>query len=243
MSDPVLTPPETPTPDLTPTPTTPLPNDPASRTPTGEIKDVAGKLLTPKADEPKKPDEKPPEAKKDEKPAAGAPEKYEDFKVPEGFALTPEVAAKAGELFKGTNLTQDQAQGFIDFHVAEMKRINDSAQTSYDATRKEWRDEVLKDASMAANGELRPEVKATMSKAINSLGPEQAKSFREALDLTGIGDNPAFVKGFAQLAQKFAEGTSVTAKGPSVHGQSRTGSEAKPTAAQALFPALPSSAS
>lgn len=53
------------------------------------------------------------EEKKDEAPE-GAPEKYEDFNAPEGLELDSEVS----EVFKGAakelNLSQAQAQGFID---------------------------------------------------------------------------------------------------------------------------------
>lgn len=247
MNDQVQPQSETPAPNQTPAPETkPLANDPAARTTTGELKDAA-QLAAETKPEDKKPDAKPAEGKKDGDPkkddaAKGPPEKYEDFKVPEGFNLAPEAVSKAGEVFKGLGLTQDQAQSLIDFHTNELKRVTDSATQTYEATRKEWRDEVLKDTSLAANGELRPDVKATMSKAIDTLGPELSGKFREALNLTGIGDNPAFVKGFAQLAQKFAEGTSVTGSGPSAHGQSKSGQGTKPTAAQALFPGLPSSA-
>src|SRR5215469_13319641 len=55
------------------------------------------------------------------KPAEGAPEKYSDFKVPEGYQLDPEVNTKASDLFKSMGLSQDSAQKLVDFYTAETK--------------------------------------------------------------------------------------------------------------------------
>lgn len=44
----------------------------------------------------------------------GAPEKYEDFKMPEGTELDSEVGTAFQGVAKELNLSQDQAQGFLD---------------------------------------------------------------------------------------------------------------------------------
>lgn len=44
----------------------------------------------------------------------GAPEKYEDFKMPEGTELDSEVGSAFQGVAKELNLSQDQAQGFLD---------------------------------------------------------------------------------------------------------------------------------
>ena len=44
----------------------------------------------------------------------GAPEKYEDFKMPEGTELDAEVGTAFQGVAKELNLSQDQAQGFLD---------------------------------------------------------------------------------------------------------------------------------
>ncbi len=44
----------------------------------------------------------------------GAPEKYEDFKMPEGTELDAEVGSAFQGVAKELNLSQDQAQGFLD---------------------------------------------------------------------------------------------------------------------------------
>lgn len=70
------------------------------------------------ADADKKPEDadKKPEDKKDDKPV-GAPEKYEDFKVPEGVTVDDASLAEFKDTAKGLNLTQEQAQALVDFQA------------------------------------------------------------------------------------------------------------------------------
>nr|DAL42274.1 MAG TPA_asm: putative protease [Caudoviricetes sp.] len=66
-----------------------------------------------------KPDEKQngkdaPKEDETEKPVEGAPEKYEEFKAPEGTMLDAAVMQKFGEVAKELNLPQDKAQDVVD---------------------------------------------------------------------------------------------------------------------------------
>lgn len=167
--------------------------------------------------------------------ATGAPEKYETFKVPEGFTLDETVSAEASTLFKGMDLTQDEAQQLVDFYVKQTNEVADAPYKLYNDMREEWRGKVKADAEI---GHKLPTVKATVSKAIDSLGdPTLAKDFREAMDLTGAGDNPAFIKAFYKLALRLTEGAHVSGTGPSTLGQKAPGAAPK-SAASAMYPNL-----
>lgn len=167
--------------------------------------------------------------------AAGPPEKYE-FKVPDGFTLDETVSKEAGELFKGMGLTQEHAQSLIDFYATKAVEASNAPYKTYSDMRAGWVDAVKADPEIG--GKL-PEVKLTVARAIDGLGdPKLAADFREAMDLTGAGDNPAFIKAFYKLAQKVAPGTHVAAGGPSTFGQARPGG-APGSAAKAMFPNLP----
>src|SRR5215471_16234978 len=48
--------------------------------------------------------------------STGAPETYEAFTVPDGFELNDDVQKQAGDLFKGMNLSQGDAQKLVDFY-------------------------------------------------------------------------------------------------------------------------------
>lgn len=224
--------------------TPPGANQPEARTETGEIKDqqAAPKEASKGATElePKPEEKKPTEKSKTEesKAPAGAPEKYEAFTVPEGYELNEKVGTEISALFKELNLPQVAAQKLVDFYAAKAVEAMDAPYKLYEETRNGWRDTIVKDPAIG-NGtdNLKPEVQALIGKAIDSL--PNAKEFREAMDLTGAGDNPAFVKAFYELAKRLpSEGTHVAGKGPSTHGQAEPGKLPR-SAASALYPNLP----
>lgn len=170
----------------------------------------------------------------------GAPEKYEDFKLPDGMTLKPEVLTEAQGLFKGMNLSQADAQSLLDFHA---KQLADASAAPFKAVtdlKSAWETEVR--SAFGKDIEPGGKVAVSISRAIDLLGPELAGGFREAMDLTLAGSNPAFVKGFAKFAELLSEGTTVKGNNPSPLGQK--GPDAKPVSvAQAMYPHLKSAAS
>lgn len=227
MADEPNTTPETPAPPV-------LANDPTARTPTGEIKDQQSPPSTTSSET--KPAETKPST--EAKPAAGAPEKYEPFKAPEGFEIDAPTAEKAGAIFRELGLSQEQAQKLVDFYAQTSKDANEAPYKQYEEMRNGWRSEVLKDPALGDGTNLRAEVKATIGRAIDSLPADVARDFRAAMDLTGAGDNPAFIRAFYNLAQRLGEGTSVKAGAPA---PVRPPGAAPKSAASALYPNLPSS--
>ncbi len=179
------------------------------------------------------------EAKKDD---GKAPETYSEFKVPEGYQMDEKTLGEATKVFKDMNLSQENAQKLVDFYAAKSLEQAEQPYKQYEDMRNTWRDSIVKDKDLG-NGvdNLRDDVKANIGRTIDSLGPELSRSFREAMDLTGVGDHPAFVKAMNTLAQRLTEGQHVSGKGPSQHGQVAPGSRPR-SAAQAVFPNLPSSA-
>jgi len=168
----------------------------------------------------------------------GAPDKYEEFNVPDGYTLDPEVATAAGELFKGMNLTQGNAQKLVDFYVTKTQEAFNAPFRAYQDMVEGWVKEVK--AHPEIGGKL-DQVKATVASAIDSLGDASlARDFRKAMDLTGAGNHPAFVRVFYKLAQMVTEGNAVAGKGPSPHGQAAPGQSTRPSLAQAMYPTLPS---
>lgn len=232
---------------------TPLANDPTARTPTGEIKDAAPPATTtptpattttptpePATAEPSKTETKQtePTAKpslvneKDDSAPAGAPEKYEPFKAPEGYEINDEV----NTLFKELNLPQDAGQKLVDFYVKQAQEALEAPYKTWEETQSRWIEEVKADREI---GTKLPQVKATIAKAIDGLGDAKlAADFRQAMDYTGAGNNPAFIKAFFKLASLVTEGSHVAGNGPSELGQ-RAPDAAPPSAARALYPNLP----
>jgi hypothetical protein len=169
-------------------------------------------------------------------PATGAPEAYEPFTVPDGFELNEGVAKEAGELFKGMNLPQAEAQKLVDFYSSKTIEAVNAPYDAWRKTQEEWVKQVKSDPNI---GPRLSQVTQTISRAIDSLGDARlASEFRAAMDYTGAGNNPAFIKAFFKLAEKITEGGHVSGKGPSAAGQQRPGTTTG-MGARAMFPNLP----
>jgi len=165
----------------------------------------------------------------------GAPEAYATWNVPEGFQLDESVSKEIGGLFKGMNLSQEQGQKLVDFYTAKTAESANQPYQVWQETQEAWVKEVKADREI---GPRLNEVKTTISKAIDGLNdPKLARDFREAMDYTGAGNNPAFIKAFWKLAQMVTEGGHVAGSGPSAASQKRAGEV--PSAARAMYPNLP----
>lgn len=234
---------------LSPPPQTPLPNDAAARSPTGEILEPSQiKPTTPEA-KPQTPDGKAPDgtstppAEGDKKPATAAPNAYE-FKAPEGYTLDAKLVEEVTPVFKELGLNNEQAQRLVEFHSKAMIEAAKAPESTYAAMRNDWQAKAKADPDMAkaVNGDKTglDAVKLDMGRALNAIGdPTLAAEFKQAMDLTGAGDHPAFIKTFWKMAQFITEGKHVAGAQPSIHGQVAPGTDARPSAAKSLYPNLP----
>lgn len=181
-----------------------------------------------------------PEKTEEKPPAEGAPEKYEDYTLPEGFTIAPEVKAKADGLFKELGLSQPEAQKAVDLYRELATEAFAAPLKAFQETAKSWADESI--AHPDLKGKLGPgkEVTVRIAKLLDSL-PDQklASDFREHMDFTMAGNHQAFIRVLDHFAQKLTEGTHVSGNGPSKAGQSAPG-QAPAGVGQALWPNLPS---
>jgi hypothetical protein len=213
-------------PAVTPDPSTPT----TTPAPTTETKPDGKTLLT----------EGKPADKPEPKPAEGAPEKYEDYKVPDGYTLDPTVKGEADKLFKGLGLNQDQAQSLVDFYTKQTTEAFQAPFEAYQKMTSDWRSQA--ESHPALRGKLGPgqEVNVRIGRALDSLGdPKLSADFRELMDLTGAGNHQAFIRVIDAFAKRVIEGTHVAGNGPSRAGQSAPGGTPQ-SAAQAMYPHLPS---
>lgn len=218
----------------------PLMNEPAARTTTGEILDQGAKPPEPNTNTTPPIETKPPEPKLETKPAEaakpeGAPEKYEDFKVPEGMKLEGETLTSATKLFKDLNLTQAGAQSLVDFHSVQLKAAAEAPLAEYDRIRTEWKTKADADPDI---GPKAAQIKETVSRALDTIGDKAlVDDFKHAMNLTGVGDHPAFIKVLNKLASQVIEGRPAQGAGPSAASQVAPGSK-PPSIANAMYPNL-----
>jgi hypothetical protein len=191
----------------------------------------------PKKVEPSTPDPTKTALNNDAKPPEGAPEKYSDFKLPEGLKLQPEALAEATTVFKGLNLSQDEAQSLIDFHAKQISAVTDAPFKAVTDLKTNWESSLK--STYGKDIEPGGKVITSISRMIDTLPPTIASGFREAMDLTLAGSNPAFVAAFYELSQRLAEGKSVKGNGPSPGGQAAPNAAPK-SVAQAMYPHLKS---
>lgn len=239
---------------------TPLANDASARDSAGTIVDQAGSgtdasktetittptetpTETPKpepTDTPKEGETLLTEGDKKTETKTEVPEKYADFKVPEGIKLDGEALTAATALFKESGLSQAAAQKMVDFHVAQLKAAADAPAKAYTEMREKWQTEAKADPAIGPKME---QVKQNVGKLYAAIGDAKlVDDFKGLMNLTGVGDNPAFIKVLNKLSEFVVEGKHVAGGGPSAHGQSAGGTQVKPSAAQAMYPNLPSSA-
>lgn len=214
----------TPTPEVTPTPSpTPAATPEAGGAP-GSILDEALGKAKPEA-------EGTPEPAKEPEPAkAGAPEKYADFKLPEGVKLEGEKLTAATAIFKDLGLDQAGAQKLVDYHVSQMQEAQDGPAKLWQETQEVWMDELRSDPVLG-KGMENGTVGASISKMLNTLPVAMSAAAREAFNYTGAGNHPAIVRAFYELSKKFSEPGHVSGNAPAQ-------SKARPSAANALYPTL-----
>jgi hypothetical protein len=181
---------------------------------------------------------------KKEEAKTGAPEKYEDFKVPDGVKLDPAAIAKVAPIFKELGLSQEGAQKLVDTYRELSAEAAAAPYKAYQDTVAGWLKESQDHPDL--RGKLGPgqEVNVRIAKLLDGVPDAKlASDFREAMDITGVGNHPAFIRLMDHFAKQLTEGTHVAGNGPSEGGQRRPGDSAKPGAAAAMWPSLPSATS
>jgi hypothetical protein len=167
----------------------------------------------------------------------GVPEKYEPFKVPEGYEIPEEMNTQISEMFKKHGLTQTAGQELVDFYTKNVTEAADGPVKLWQDMQTQWRDENIKGPLGNGKDDLKPEVKANVAKVINSLPADMQGPFKEAMDLTGAGNNPAFVRALNALAQFVTEGKPVGEGKPVAEANKRPGAPSGPSAS-AMYPHL-----
>lgn len=249
------------------TQTAPAPNTPEARTETGALKDQSPttqgneqqaqqgeakpghgpdtSLLNQDGDKKPEGDKKPAEGKEGEaKPKEGeaVPLKLEDIKAPEGFEINKEAMEAALPVFNELGINAEGASKLLGLYQSELAKAEEAPYEAWANMRADWQKEITSDPDIGKNI---PAVKADLGRMYDLIaeqpgGATVVKEFKEVMDLTGAGDNVRFVRLFHRLAKMVGEGNHVQGTKPSPHGQSRTGTNDRPTGAQAMYPNLPS---
>ena len=201
-----MTQPVEPTPPTGPvaTPTPSLLGQPPAPTPT-----PATPQPTPSAD-PKPGEQKPAEAKPAEAPAY-VEFKLEDIKLPEGMKLDEGLAKEFVALANTHKMDPAVRNALIELQTKSMQLNSEAGSQAWKDMQEKWRTETMADPEIG--GANWTKHAASIGQVLNTYGSPEA---RQALDMTGAGNNPHVVRMFAKIAAKLVEPGAIPALAPGV---------------------------
>lgn len=127
------------------------------------------------------------------------PEKY-DIKAPEGLALDEALLGEFTPLAKELGLSNEKAQKLADFYGKTAQANAQRQVEAWNQTINGWLTEAKADKEIGgANFDASV---ADAKSFINAFGDA---SLKQALDLTGVGNHPAFIKAFAKAGKAVRE--------------------------------------
>lgn len=140
-------------------------------------------------------------------PEQAAPAAFDPAKLtlPEGMKSDDPFFKTYFEVMSDDKLApQERGQKLIDLYHGALKQVGEANTEAWKTVNANWVKEVKADPEIG--GAKFDQTKATIARAIDSIGPEKAAAFRQALDVTGIGNHPAFWRGMAAMAARLTEG-------------------------------------
>jgi hypothetical protein len=157
---------------------------------------------------------------KEQQPSQQAPEKYEDFKIAEGLQSDKALIDRALPLFKEANLTQEQAQKFVDFQNEFVKNQQAAQQAEFEKMYDGWKNDTIKQQG--------PNYKEALGIAAKPLDAvPEGKEFRKLLEDTRLGNHPVVVNFLKALGSTMTE--------DNFHAPSQQNSGGKKSLADRMF--------
>lgn len=128
----------------------------------------------------------------------GAPESYEDFKLPDGTEIDSATMDAFKPLAKELNLTQDGAQKLVDMYVGLQKQQTEA----FEKTVADWANAVKADKEIG--GAAYDQSVAYAKKAVEKFG---SPALQEALNFSGMGSHPEVIRMLSKIGAEISEDT------------------------------------
>lgn len=134
--------------------------------------------------------------------APGAPEKYADFKLPEGLSINTASLTKFDAECKSLGLPQEKRDALLALQVEHTETQIKETMDAFQKQISDWSEETKKELGSNPEKSL-----ATASKAIDSIftDPKENKEFREMMKTTGLGNWRLMVKAFSYVGKAISE--------------------------------------
>lgn len=176
----------------------------------------------PAVEEPKPGEEVP----KVEEPAVEPPQPLtmEALKLPEGFTVDEAVSTDFLSIMNDDKLTgAERAQKLVDMQASLLTKAAEANYEAWSNMQTQWQDEVRTDPEIGG-AKLEPTL-GEISKLVDKYGSPE---LRQAMDLTGAGNNPHIVRFLAKVAKDLSEGGPVSGAPP----------QAKEALADRMYPSM-----
>lgn len=137
---------------------------------------------------------------KDGEKPAGAPEKYEDFKLPEGMQPDTALMGEFGDLARELNLPQETAQKLVDM-AGKMQQGNvEHLQAQLTAQGEQWAADAKADKEFG--GDKFAENIAVANRALEQFGTPDLKAL---LVQSKLGNHPEVLRAFYRVGQAISQ--------------------------------------
>lgn len=142
---------------------------------------------------------KPSDAKPEDKPT-GAPEKYEDFKLPDTLKADEALMGEFGSLAKELNLPQEAAQKLVDLAGKMQSGTLEGVQAAIAAQAEKWADDSRGDKEYG--GDSFAENLALGKKALDQFGTPELKTL---LNDSKLGNHPEVLRFFIRAGKAISQ--------------------------------------
>lgn len=186
-----------------PPPATPPQNQPDPGTGTDDKGDITNPddISVTGDKKPTEPEPKPDADDKKTPPAdEGAPETYQAYTLPEGLEIHADDLAVFNPLAKELNLSQANAQKFIDAFVAVQNRQIAADEAKYQEAKQSWLKEIKEDAEIG--GEKLHDNMRRIKGAFNHYGDE---GFAKLLIDAGLDSHPSVIRFMYKVSKDLGE--------------------------------------
>lgn len=157
------------------------------------------------------------EGEEEEKKEEGAEDQitFEKLTLPEGFDTEDPLAGRFLEVVnKDYESKSERAQALIDLHKDIVAEYEAGAQKAFLDTQNEWQDKLIEehgekplDEKLGKVAQLIDTYDQEMRESSGKTDQEFGQELREAMALTGAGNNPAIVNFLIRLAEQQSEGS------------------------------------
>lgn len=196
------------------TPTEPV--TPAAPAPSATDKPASILAATDKPAEPPKAEDKPADKPAD-KPVEPAAIDPAAVKLPAGFTADEAALKSAADILSNDKLSpQERMQSLVDFHAAELKKASEASSKYWAEKQTEWQAKAKE--TYGPEPAKSPKIIA-VAKLIDSLGEKPASELRDALEMSGMGNHPAVIAAFVNLADRLGEPKHLQGNPPAAQAQ------------------------